>query len=77
MTVLRYMTDYMTDPHRHDGRRDSLDCAAHKHHDKYAHNPNRCYAALLSLAPLHPETAAVFYSNSKLGRAALHRTVIA
>ena len=24
MTVLRYMTDYMTDPHRHDGRRDSL-----------------------------------------------------
>ena len=25
MTVLRYMTDYMTDPHRHDGRRDSLD----------------------------------------------------
>ena len=24
MTVLRYMTDYMTDPHRHDGRHDSL-----------------------------------------------------
>ena len=26
MTVLRYMTDYMTDPHRHDGRHDSLEC---------------------------------------------------
>ena len=24
MTVLRYMTDYVTDPHRHDGRHDSL-----------------------------------------------------
>ena len=24
MTVLRYMTDYMMDPHRHAGRRDSL-----------------------------------------------------
>ena len=56
---------------------DHINRAAHEHHDKYAHNPNRCSAALLSLAPLHPETAAVFYSNSKLGRAALHRTVIA
>ena len=31
MTVLRYMTDYMTDPRRHDGRRDSLGGGAAVH----------------------------------------------
>ena len=29
MTVLRYMTDYMTAPHRHDGRHDSLGLGTH------------------------------------------------
>ena len=29
MTVLRYMPDYVTDPHRHDGRHDSLGVRQH------------------------------------------------